>query len=368
MLVSAFAHMNSAEMAGCSPPDCVNELAANARSEAHSSVARTAASSAVVLLKNDKHLLPLVDATKTLAISGPAALVPGSQSSEDYYSGVNEGHVPRRDFTSPAEAIRSKAIGLGFAVASDIHGADICIVIGGASNHDEHWVLDNESLGAIDAAADACPKTVVLLQINGAVLTPWKEKVTSIMTMFHAGEETANAWALTLFGDVTPSGKLPISFPSSAQEQQDWWKEGIPSYWSPSFTLAFTFGFGLSYMDFQYTKVVEKPRCLLNLCLMVFVRNVGRYAGAEVVQVYLKFAEREHHPFALRGFEKTKVLNPGEEAKVWFAFTYHDLSLYHDISNHTVKGLSWKASKDIRVLIGSSSSDIRHSLTVKAKV
>jgi len=60
------------------------------------------------------------------------------------------------------------------------------------------------------------------MQINGAVLTPWRGKVTSIMSMFHAGEETGNAWALTLFGDVTPSGKLPVSFPKSARQRQDW--------------------------------------------------------------------------------------------------------------------------------------------------
>jgi len=54
------------------------------------------------------------------------------------------------------------------------------------------------------------------------VLTPWKGRVTSIMSMFHAGEETGNAWALTLFGDVTPSGKLPVSFPKSARQRQDW--------------------------------------------------------------------------------------------------------------------------------------------------
>jgi len=370
MLVSAYTHMNNAGMAGCTPPDCESELAANARSQAHSAVAKAAAASAVVLLKNAKNLLPLLNSQKLLAISGPAAFAAGSQTSEDYYSGVNEGHIPRTDYIPPFDAIKAKATSLGFKVTTSIKGADICIVIGGAANHEEHWHLDQESVTAIDAAAATCPKTVVLLQINGAVLTPWEGKVTSIMSMFHAGEETGNAWALTLFGDVTPSGKLPISFPKSAQQRQDWWNEGIPSYWSPSseFTPAFEFGFGLSYTKFEYTKVVEKPGCLLNLCLMVHVSNAGSYAGAEVVQVYLKLADGEGHPTVLRGFEKTKLLNPGEEDKVWFEFSYHDLSLYRDVNGQAMKGLSWKAQKSIKVLVGSSSLDIRHSLTVNAKV
>jgi len=186
--------------------------------------------------------------------------------------------------------------------------------------------------------------------------------------MFHAGEETGNAWALTLFGDVTPSGKLPISFPASAQQREDWWNEKIPSYWSSGVTPAFEFGFGLSYTKFEYTKVVEKTGCLLNLCLWVHISNAGSYAGAEVVQVYLKFADGKGHPMALRGFEKTKLLNPGEEDRVWFEFSYHDLSLYRDINSQAVKDLSWKAQKDVTVLVGSSSLDIRHSLKVSAKV
>jgi len=84
--------------------------------------------------------------------------------------------------------------------------------------------------------------------------------------------------------------------------------------------------------------------------------------------MYLKFTDGEGHPMVLRRFEKTKLLNPGEEDKVWFEFSYHDLSIYRDINSQAVKGLSWKASKDITVLIGSSSLDIRQGLKVHAKV
>jgi len=84
--------------------------------------------------------------------------------------------------------------------------------------------------------------------------------------------------------------------------------------------------------------------------------------------MYLKFTDGEGHPMVLRRFEKTKLLNPGEEDKVWFEFYYHDLSLYHDRNKQAVKGLSWKATKEVTVLIGSSSLDIRQSLKAHAKV
>jgi len=92
----------------------------------------------VVLLKNAKNLLPLDDPSQVLAVSGPAASAAGSQTGEDYYSGVNEGHIPRADFITPFDAIRAKGTSLGFKVTSSIKGADICIVVGGAATHEEH--------------------------------------------------------------------------------------------------------------------------------------------------------------------------------------------------------------------------------------
>lgn len=354
---------------GCTPPNCTEELARDARTPKHLDVARRAAGSAVTLLKNEDDVLPLTS-TKytTVAILGPAAADLGSITEGDYYSGPWEEHVPADDYVPPAYGIWYRGKQLGMVVTNKTTGADVCIVIGGSKLYADHWRMDNYSMLAIDTAIADCNKTVVLMEISGAVLTPWRSKVQAIAALFHAGQETTFAWTATLFGDSTPSGKLPISFPVEGQDLKTWWNSRVPSYWSPDFASAFPFGHGLSFADFVYYDIKEKPRCHFPLCVMVSVKNNStKWKGAEVVQVYFKFKNELKHPTVLRAFFKTKVLKPGKSEKVFFHFNYRDVSLYRDRNGMTEKELSWQPQDEFDVLFGASSTDIRGSLTVRPK-
>eukprot|EP00415_Alexandrium_ostenfeldii_P003150 UN3150 len=189
------------------------------------------------------------------------------------------------------------------------------------------------------------------------------------MGLFHAGEETAFAWAANVFGDATPSAKSPLSFPMVGQELVEYWKEPYPSYMAPNFKAAFPFGHGLSYASFLYQDIRQKPRCHYPLCVVLTVLNSHpTNSGAEVVQVYFKFPAVAGYTFpVLRGFYKTKVLRPGETDKALFAFNHRDISTYEDVAGATQTEISWVPQDEITVLLGSSSSDIRGSLNVTTR-
>eukprot|EP00408_Alexandrium_pacificum_P005103 CAMPEP_0171214936 /NCGR_PEP_ID=MMETSP0790-20130122/31411_1 /TAXON_ID=2925 /ORGANISM="Alexandrium catenella, Strain OF101" /LENGTH=569 /DNA_ID=CAMNT_0011680679 /DNA_START=101 /DNA_END=1807 /DNA_ORIENTATION=+ len=220
-VLAAIWHLRLDEDGGCKLP-CTKELKRKVRSEQHSAVAKRAAASAVVLLKNAGDVLPLTqDKVKTVGLLGPAASeLPqeGTADEADYYTGVQEEHVDGVKFLSPAFGLWSRGKAKGIRVTQDLEGADVCIVVGGSKKHHDHWRVDIESVYAIEEAGRKCPKVVVLLEVMGAVLTPWRDKADAIMSIFHAGEETATAWAVTVFGDASPSGKLPISFPLVTEE------------------------------------------------------------------------------------------------------------------------------------------------------
>mmetsp|Transcript_123435 Transcript_123435/g.360451 ORF Transcript_123435/g.360451 Transcript_123435/m.360451 type:complete len:709 (-) Transcript_123435:91-2217(-) len=368
-VLSAIWHMKLEEgELGCTPPNCTEELARDARTPEHLDVARRASGSAVTLLKNEG-LLPLTpDKYKTVALLGPGSVHTGSKTEGDYYSGAYEAHVPKDDYVPPVVGIYLRGKKLGITVTNKTEGADVCVVIGGSHLYAGHWRLDNQTLAAIDVALSECNSTAVLMEISGAVLTPFRSKVQAIAALFHAGQETTFAWAATLFGDASPSGKLPISFPLVGQDTNSWWTQAVPSYWSPDFKAAYPFGHGLSYADFVYSDFKVKPLCHFPLCVMVTVlNNSTKHSGAEVVQVYFKFKPEVGHPTVLRAFYKTKVLKPGKKEKVFFSFNYRDTCLYLDRDGQTEKERSWKPQKEFDVLFAASSQDVRGSLTVQPK-
>jgi len=373
-VLAAIYHMRIDEHAGCSLP-CTKQNGNNARSALHSEVAKRAAASAVILLQNDGDLLPLTrDKVQTVALLGPAAdAVPGIQTEKegDYYTGYHEGHIANATLLSPSYGLWSRGKDKGIVVTQNVTGADACIVVGGSTLHADHWRLDQESLDAIDEAVARCPKVIVLMDLMGAVLTPWRAKVSSIMGLFRAGEETAFAWAATVFGDASPSGKTPLSFPMVGQETVEYWKEPYPSYMAPNFQAAFPFGHGLSYASFIYQDIRQKPRCNYPLCVVLTVLNSHpTVSGSEVVQVYFKFSVKGQAGYqfpVLRGFYKTKVLRPGETDKALFAFNHRDISTYNDVAGETHKEVSWTPQDEIEVMFGSSSSDIRGRLNVITK-
>jgi beta-glucosidase len=317
--------------------------------------ARTAAEQGTVLLKNSARQLPL-DAGKlhSIAVIGPYA---GAAKT----GGGGSSHVIPLYTVSPVVGISSRA-GPGVTVSYD-SGANPATAAALASSADVAVVMvgDSESEGSdrstlalsgnqdqlVQAVAAANPHTIVVVKSGGPVLMPWAGQVPAIVEAWYPGEEDGNAVAATLFGDVNPSGKLPITFPAGngqtpAHTPQQWpgvngtatYSEGLQVgyrwYDAQGLTPLFPFGFGLSYTSFAFSGLTVSPRPGPDgqVKVSVDVTNTGRRVGAEVAQVYVSDPPAAGEPpRQLKGFAKV-TLRPGQTRRVTFTLGKRAFSVW----------------------------------------
>nr|WP_223799811.1 glycoside hydrolase family 3 C-terminal domain-containing protein [Sphingomonas nostoxanthinifaciens] len=211
---------------------------------AHADVAQRAAEAGIVLLRNERQLLPLAATARTILVVGAHAdkgVLSGGGSSQVRSVGglpVEEplpGGGPLSAFirisyhaSSPLDAIRARAPG---ATVRYLDGSDVAATAAAARTADvvivfaQQWrseAFDIETLSLpdgqdklIDALAAANPKTVVVLETGGAVAMPWLSKVGAVLEAWYPGQRGGPAIARVLFGDVNPGGRLPLTFPAS---------------------------------------------------------------------------------------------------------------------------------------------------------
>ena len=167
----------------------------------------------------------------------------------------------------------------------------------------------------IAAVAKANPRTVVVLHTASAVLMPWRNKVAGIVEAWYPGQQSGAAIAKTLFGDVDPSGRLPVTFPRlrRARGRRPTTPRAIPGIgnvvqYSEGLFVGyrffdryrqqplFPFGYGLSYTHFKLSGLKVTKRGGGRYGVSVRVRNTGRRAGAEVVQLYVGFPPKTGEP------------------------------------------------------------------------
>ena len=226
-------------------------------------------------------------------------------------------------------------------------------------------------------------KVIVVLNIAGVWETAsWRDDVDAILLAWLPGQEGGRAVADILRGTVNPSGKLPDSFPLKYDdvpsapyfpgEPKDnpvnsFYKEGIyvgyRYYDSFHVPTAYEFGYGLSYTTFRYANLkLSSPVFSKKLTVSVHVKNTGKVAGKEVVQLYISAptTQIEKPVQELKGFAKTKVLQPGEGQTLSFELNARDLaSFWSGIS-------TWVVDKGkYTVRIGASSKDIRLQRTFR---
>lgn len=383
----------------CTPPACETHLRRNVTSAAHVDLARDAATASIVLLKNAGGLLPLRPGGKvrTIAIVGAAADAPifdpngasqggGSWNTGDYYSGGGSGHVvaPNATTVTAYAGIARRAAAAGFRVVASLSNtvsdgvrvaskADVAIVVGGTSSGEAmdraNLTLDHgaDALIAAVAGATGPSRTIVLTQVCGAIVTPWRDEVAALLTLFLGGQQTGTAWGAVLFGDHSPTGKLPVTFPASealtiAPTTAPWnasipYREGMATgYRNTSNVPAFPFGHGLSYSSFDFGAPSVAPCAGDALCVSLPLHNNGTVKAATVAQLYLHFPPVAAHPSKLlKGFVKTRTLAPAELQTVTFRLTPRDRSYYDAEAARWVQA----ADADLLALIGASSADIR---------
>ncbi len=300
-----------------------------------SAIATKAAEEGIVLLKNDGNILPLTKSAKTIALIGGHAdlgMLSGGGSSQVIPTGDPNGEteVPATnaenkginwlgrvvyDPPSPVAAIKAEApsaivrydAGTDLSAAADrARNADIAIVFA------KMWRSEGQDVKSlalepgddelISAVAAANPHTIVVLETGGPVVMPWIDKVPGVVEAWYAGGGGTVALAHILFGDVNPSGRLPITFPVSESqlpnpdlpghdvhgpfdvEYPEGADVGYRWFAKQKSTPLFPFGFGLSYTHFTLSNFVAHADQAI--AGDIDVTNDGKMEGREVVQLY----------------------------------------------------------------------------------
>jgi beta-glucosidase len=372
------------------------KLQSNVTSAASVASARHLSAISTVLLKNDDGVLPIPQNKRIAVIGfgGDNTVVGGGGSGSVVPSAVTTPLAGILAAAGPdAEIVYDDGATASALVAAE--KADYAIVFAATLSSEGS---DRKSL-SLDDGCDGCQgnahgqnllismvaransKTIVVLSVPGAVVMPWSNDVPAILTNFMPGQEAGNAIADIVFGNVNPSGKLPLTFPNTENDMQiaqgQW--PGLPDANSPtyayytekllvgyrfydehniSFSHGFPFGHGLSYTAFEYSELhIERVPYSQPSSHRVFfnVKNSGKVPGSEVAQLYLGFpSSAGEPPRQLKGFYKTKILKPGETEKVRLSLRPRDLSIWNSTTH------SWSMVPGrFTVSVGSSSRDLR---------
>jgi beta-glucosidase len=351
-------------------------------SKEHSELALKAEREGIVLLKNEKKLLPLKKDIKSIAVIGPDADAPIDQLG-DYHPQFVPQHVvtilegikgkvsPKATVTyvKGCEVMGEKLNEIARAKAA-AKKADIAIVVigeaGYITNGEGRDVASLDLTGMQEELLKAVYSTgtpTIAVLINGRPLSiRWaSENIPAIVEAWMCGEQGGNAVADVLFGDCNPSGKLPVSIPRTVGQFPFYYnhsatKEGA-KYIDMDATPLYPFGFGLSYTTFEYSNLRITPQKINeegSIDITVDVKNTGAVKGDEVVQLYINdiVSSTSRPVIELKGYEKIS-LEPGETKPVKLKLTPEELSLFDRDMNSVVEpGI-------FEIMVGSSSADIR---------
>ncbi len=363
----------------------IERAAAGLPRDRHRELALRAAREGIVLLKNEKNLLPLAKDLRTIAVIGPDA-DDGRNQLGDYTSKTILQEIVtvlkgvRKKVSPQTEVLYVKGCNVTGAGLNEIQKAQeaarkaqVAVVVVGEAQDTNGEGRDVASLDLsglqeelIEAVHATGTPTVVVL-INGRPLSVrWvAENIPAIVEAWSPGEQGGHAVADVLFGDYNPSGRLSVTIPRHVGQLPAYYNY-MPSkaYWiarrgyvDMKAAPLWEFGFGLSYTRFAYSDLRIEPAGIRpdgEVRVSFRVKNAGARAGEEVAQLYL------HDPVAsvsrpvkeLRGFRKL-ALAPGEEKTVEVRLGPDDLSLLDRNMKRVVEPGAFE------VMVGASSEDIR---------
>ncbi len=350
-------------------------------SEKHKLAAREVTQKTIVLLKNSNNTLPLDKSKlKSIAVIGPRA----DEVLLDWYSGTPPYTV------TPLAGIRDKvgeAVKVEFAkdnsdgaAVNIAKSADVAIVCVG--NHPYCYGVDwgkcttpSDGREAVDREVitleqeelikevfRANPRTVVVLISSFPYAINWtQENIPAIIHLTHSSLELGNALADALFGDVNPGGRLVQTWPRSIEQlppMMDYNIRNGRTYMYFKGEPLYPFGYGLSYTTFAYSNLQISPNKLKaqgEITVSVDVRNTGKRAGDEVVQMYVKYLNShvERPIQELKGFKRITV-KPNETRTVVLPLKAETLAYWNENQNRFVV-----EKEKIVIMLGSSSADIK---------
>jgi beta-glucosidase len=390
--------------------------------KAHAQVSRHAASEGMVLLKNEQSTLPLTKSVQNVALFGNASyeiLVGGTGSgdvnraytislmdglkaaglsADESLKGMYDDHIKQakakqpqtgRRFGVMAEPLPEMPLEPGIVGQTAVKSGVAIITISRSTGEgadrklEGNYLLSDSEKLLIKTVSEAFhakgKKAIVLLNIGGVIETAsWKNLPDAILLVWQPGQEAGYAIADVLSGKVNPSGKIASTFPVDYGDMPSAknfpgvpannpaevnYEEGIYVGYRYFNTFAkktsYEFGYGQSYTSFAYGKPKLSSKAFSDkIVVSIPVKNVGKAAGKEIVQIYLGApAKKMHKPESeLKAFGKTRLLQPGESQLLTFSIAERNLASFDTDSS------SWVAEAGTYVLkIGASSIDIRQT-------
>lgn len=357
-------------------------------SPAHLAMATDAAMQSMVLLRNENHVLPLDESRQTIALIGPMADAPHDQLGTWVFDSHEDDSVTplqsltarlgdRLNYAPGLEISRTKSrdgFDEALRVAAD---SDVIVFVGGEESilsGEAHSRADIRLPGAQEALLlelAKLNKPIVLVVMAGRpiVLANVLDSVDAVLMAWHPGTMAGDALSGLLFGDESPSGRLPITWPKAVGQIPIYYNhkntgrppepdefvqlDDIPvGAWQSSlgndshyldigYLPEFPFGFGLTYSDFEYSDVSLSRSSISmdeTLTASATVRNVGEVQATEVVQLYIHdlFGATTRPVRELQGFERI-TLAPGASATVEFTIRTEQLSFYDEELNEIVE-------------------------------
>jgi beta-glucosidase len=358
----------------------------------HALIARDIARKSIVLLKNENHLLPLSKNTKTIAFIGPMVKrvrenlgfwsieFPDSNYIVSQWQGLQNkvGNNTKLLYAQGCDIEDTSRLGFAEAINTAMQADVVILTVGerrdmsGEAKSRSNIHLPGVQEDLIKAIYATGKPVVVLINAGRPLIFKWtSEHVPAILYTWWLGSEAGDAIADVLFGDYNPSAKLPISFPRTEGQIPIYYSHfntGRPAmndsdrfyrsaYIDLSIYPQYEFGYGLSYASFEYSNLKlssTKMKPNEKITVSCSITNTGKYAGEEIVQLYLrdKVASVVRPVQELKDFKKI-MLQAGESKTIQFIIDKEKLSFYD-------QKLNWIAEPgDFDLMIGASSSDIR---------
>lgn len=331
---------------------------------AHRKLALQSAQEGITLIKNENGVLPFQKKMRKIAVIGRLAVqentgdhgssrvypshvvtllegIAGAVTETEviYYEGDDTAHVRHLAETSDAVIL---AAGLNYRDEGEYNPMKEAGMFRIERIGDRNSLrLCPQSVRMILAAGESNPNTAVVLMGGSAItVTEWESAVSAIMFVYYPGQEGGSAIAQILFGEISPSGKLPFVLPGDEKDlpAMDWnaKKQTYHDYHGYQYLDKMgirpfrPFGFGMSYTTFAVrdAQAVVKGK---NLAVSVLLKNTGDRRGAEVLQVYAGFSgSKVDRPVRkLWGFKRVD-LKPGQEKKVIISCPLQKLEYYHE--------------------------------------
>jgi beta-glucosidase len=387
-----------------------NRPSGSINTAAHSKAVYDIAAESIVLLKNEKQLLPLkTGSVKSIAVIGDNAVhrfsnegfgagvkaryevnaLQGIQQAFDKTTDIQfaQGYLAPK--TGSKNSNGAKPEDLVSEAVAKAKSCEIAIVFIGGNRDYESESRDRKDLSLpfgeqalVDAVTAANPNTIVVIT-GGAPydINAIKKNNHTIVWNWYNGSENGNALADVLTGKINPSGKLPFSFPVTLEQspahylktfpganKEANYKEGILVgyrwYDTKKIEPMYPFGYGLSYTTFEYTGLKSNSHSFgqnETITATVSIKNTGKTAGKETVQLYVSKSTSVVVRAAkeLKAFEKL-LIGPGETKMVTLNIPVKDLAYYDE------KTGSWIVERgDYELIVGSSSKDIKGKVEIK---